>query len=100
MVAVKEQVLRDVLDQADPGAADSQVVMMAGEEIKVEMLDDPTDESCHEDNTAEVADEDPYDPSTNLMLEVGEAGQVVVGVAVGDEDSDGSSVLVSVLCLL
>ena len=63
MVAVKEQVLRDVLDQADPGAADSQVVMMAGEEIKVEMLDDPTDESCHEDNTAEVAvgdeDEDP-----------------------------------------
>ena len=55
MVAVKEQALRDVLDQADPGAADSQVVMMAGEEIKVEMLDDPTDESCHEDNTAEVA---------------------------------------------
>jgi hypothetical protein len=54
MVAVKEQVLRDVLDQADPGAADSQVVMMAGEEIKVEMLDDPTAEVAVGDE-----DEDP-----------------------------------------
>ena len=102
MVVLKEEVKHEVLALAEPAAADSQVVMRAGEEIKVEMLEDPTDESEDEAHSAVVEDEDPYDPSTNLLLEVVGDGQVVVGGDVGDgsrdgdgEDSDGSLILVS-----
>ena len=98
LVAMKEEVKHEVLALAEPAAADSQVVMRAGEDIKVEMFEDPTDESADEADSAVVEDEDPYDPSTNLLLEVVGDGQVVMGGDVGDgngEDSDGSSILVS-----
>ena len=100
-LGVKEEVLA-----YNPVAADSQEVKGAGEVRKEEMLEVPADEIGHEDPATDescedsrmVEDEvvDPYDPATNLMLDVGEededAGEEDEDAG---EDSDESSILVS-----
>ena len=100
MVVVKAEVKHEVFGPPAleaPEAADSQVVMWAGEVVvKEEMIEAPTDESGDEAPSL-VGDEegDPFDPSTNLLLEVEDDGRVVVGGDVGGEDSE--EILVSLL---
>ena len=97
-LGVKEEVLA-----YNPVAADSQEEKGAGEVRKEEMLEVPADvirvepdESCEDSQM--VVDEvvDPYDPVTNLLLDVVEeeedAGEEDEDAG---EDSDESSILVS-----
>ena len=86
-----------------PVAADSQEVKGAGEVRKEEMLEVPADvigrvepdESCEDSQM--VVDEvvDPYDPVTNLMLDVEEDEDAGEEDEDAGEDSDESSILVS-----
>ena len=90
MVALKAEVKAEVLALVEPEAADSQVVMWAGEVmVKEEMIEAPELES--EDEAPSLVgdgEEDPYDPSTNLLLEVEDDGRAVVGGDVGEDDSE------------
>ena len=100
MVALKEEVKHEVLGLGELVAADSQVVTGAGEvRIKEEMLEAPSDESWDEAHSV-VGDEegDPFDPSTNLLLEVEDDGRVVVGGDVGGGERE--EILVSLLSSL
>ena len=100
LVVLKAEVKHEVLALEEPVAADSQVVMGAGEVVvKEEMIEAPSDESGDEAPSV-VGDEDgdPFDPSTNLLLEVEDDGRVVVGGDVGGGESE--QILVSLLPLL
>ena len=100
MVAFKAEVKEEVFGQEEPVSADSQVVMGAGEVVvKEEMIEVPSDVG-EDEAPSEVEEEadDPFNPSTNLLLEVEDDGHVVVGGDVGGEDSE--EVLVSLLASL
>ena len=97
MVAFKAEVKEEVFGQEEPVSADSQVVMGAGEVVvKEEMIEVPSDVG-EDEAPSEVEEEadDPFNPSTNLLLEVEDDGHFVVGGDVGGEDSE--EVLVSLL---
>ena len=97
MVAFKAVVKEEVFGQEEPVSADSQVVMGAGEVVvKEEMIEVPSDVG-EDEALSEVGEEadDPFNPSTNLLLEVEVDGHFVVGGDVGGEDSE--EVLVSLL---
>ena len=101
MVAFKAELKEELFGQEEPVTADSQVVMGAGEVvIKEEMDEVPSDEGVVEapSDEEEDDDEDPFSPSTNLLLEVEDDGHVVVGGDVGEDDSE--EVLVSFLASL
>ena len=90
IVAFKAEVKEEVFGQEVPVAADSQVVMGAGEVVIQEVkLEAPSDVSGDE-APSEVGEEDcdPFDPSTNLLLEVEDDGRAVVGGDVGEDDSE------------
>ena len=97
MVAFKAEVMEEVFGQEVPVSADSQVVMGAGEVVVKEEMIEANSEDSGDEAPSEVGEEDgdPFDPSTNLLLEVEDDGRAVVGGDVGGEDSE--EVLVSLL---